>query len=42
MPIKNINSMILLADIHSDLGEYCYSQVVFNSILFYLLDKHAH
>ena len=40
-PIKNINSMILLADLHSALGDYCYSPVVLHSILSYLLDKHA-
>ena len=41
-PIKNINSMILLADLHSALGSYCYSQIVLHSILSCLLDKHAH
>ena len=40
-PIKNINSMILLADLHSALGDYCYSLVILNSILSHLLDKHA-
>ena len=40
-PIKNINAMILLADLHSTLGDYCYSSVVFNYILSHLLDKHA-
>ena len=30
-PIKNINSMIFLTDLHSALGDYCYSQVVLNS-----------
>ena len=40
-PIKNINSMIFLADLHSALGDYCYSQVVFNSILSHLLDKNT-
>ena len=41
MPIKNINSMIFLADLHSALDDYCYSPVVLNSILSHLLDKHA-
>ena len=41
-PITNINSMIFLAELHSALSDYCYSPVVFNSILFHLLDKHAH
>ena len=40
-PIKNINSMIFLADLHSALGDYCYSPVVLNCILSHLLDKHA-
>ena len=40
-PIKNINSMIFLADLHSALGDYCYSPVVLNSILSHLIDKHA-
>ena len=40
-PIKKINSMIFLADLHSALGDYCYSPVVLNSILSHLLDKHA-
>ena len=39
-PIKKINSMIFLADLHSALGDYCYSPVVLNSILSHLLDKH--
>ena len=39
--IKNINSMIFLADLHSDLSDYCYSPVVLNYILSHLLDKHA-
>ena len=30
---KPINSMIFLADLHSALGDYCYSPVVLNSIL---------
>ena len=38
-PIKNINSMIFLADLHS--ADYCYSPVVLNSILSNLLDKYA-
>ena len=29
-PIKNIKSMILLADLYSTLGDYCYSPVVLN------------
>ena len=33
--------MIFLVDLHSALGDYCYSQVVLNSILSHLLDKHA-
>ena len=33
--------MIFLADLHYALGDYCYSPVVLNSILSYLLDKHA-
>ena len=33
--------MIFLADLHSALGDYCYSPVVLNSILSHLLDKHA-
>ena len=41
IPIKNINSMIFLADLHSALGDYCYSPVVLNSILSHLIDKHA-
>ena len=40
-PIKKINSMIFLADLHSALGDYCYSPVVLNSILSHLLDKYA-
>ena len=40
-PIKNINSMIFLADLHSALGDYCYSPVVLNFILSHLFDKHA-
>ena len=40
-PIKNINSMIFLADLHSALGDYCYSPVVLNVILSHLFDKHA-
>ena len=40
-PIKNINSMIFLADLHSALGDYCYSPVVLNSILSHLFDKHT-
>ena len=40
-PIKNINSMIFLADLHSALGDYCYSPVLLNYILSHLLDKHA-
>ena len=40
-PIKNINYMIFLAFLHSDLGDYCYSKVVLNSILSHLLDKHS-
>ena len=41
-PIKNINSLISLDDLHSVLGDYCYLPVVLNSILTHLLDKHAH
>ena len=40
-PIKNINSMIFLVDLHSALGDYCYSPFILNSILSHLLDKHA-
>ena len=40
-PIKNINFMIFLADLHSTLGDYCYSPVVLHSILSHLIDKHA-
>ena len=40
-PIKNSNFMVLLTDLHSALGDYCYTPVVLNSILTYLLDKHA-
>ena len=40
-PIKKLNSMIFLADLHSYLGDYCYSPVVLNSILSHLIDKHA-
>ena len=40
-PINNINFMIFLANLYSALGDYCYSQVVLNSILCHLLDKHA-
>ena len=40
-PIKNINSIIFLADLHSALSDYCYSPVVLNFILSHLLDKHA-
>ena len=40
-PIKNINSMIFLADLHSALVDYCYSPVVLNFILSHLLDKHV-
>ena len=40
-PIKNINSMIFLADLHSSLGDYFYSPVVLKSIISHLLDKHA-
>ena len=40
-PIKNINSMIFLAILHSALGDYCYPPVVLHSILSHLLDKHA-
>ena len=41
IPIKNINSMIFLVDLYSDLSDYCYSPVVLNSILSHLIDKHA-
>ena len=40
-PINNIKSMICLIDLHSALGDYCYSPVVLHSILSHLLDKHA-
>ena len=40
-PINHVNSMIFLADLHSALGDYCYSPVVLNSILSHLLDKYA-
>ena len=40
-PIKNINAIIFLAELHSALGDYCYSPFVLNSILSHLLDKHA-
>ena len=33
--------MIFLAELHSALGDYCYSPVVLHSILSHLLDKHA-
>ena len=41
MPIKNINYNIFLADLQSAFGDYCYSPVVLNSILYHLLDKYA-
>ena len=41
IPIKNINSMIYLAYLHSDIGDYCYSPVVLNALLSHLLDIHA-
>ena len=38
----NITYMILLYYLHSALYNYCYTSVVFNFILTYLLDKHSH
>ena len=36
-PHTNINSMIYLADLHYDVGIYCYSSIVLNAILSHLL-----
>ena len=40
-PMKNINYMIFLVDLYSALGDKYYSLVILNSLLSYLLDKHA-
>ena len=39
--IKNINYMLFLADLHSTLGDYCYSPVVLYFILYHLLDNNS-